>query len=182
MSNEKSKRPATKQGQRRVRLLAPYTIDSNVALVGSVLDLPEQEAHRLEGAGRAVHSPGATPSHHINRGATKRTLSRVPPQTELEDIGSAVGSPLPPADDSEKESPGTGEAAEEVAGDEIDSRINLNTAAASELTAIKGVGKKTAADIIAAREADGPFKSLANCADRVGGVSLEQLEAAGATV
>ena len=154
MSSDNSKRPATKQGERRVRLLAPYTIDSNVALVGSVIDLPEREAHQLEGARRAVHSPGASPSHFINRAATKRTLSRVGPQTE----------------------------AEEASGNEIDSRLNLNKADADTLVTIKGVGKKTAGDIVASREADGPFDSLEDCAERVGGVSLEQLQSANATV
>jgi len=60
--------------------------------------------------------------------------------------------------------------------------ININDADTDTLRTIKGVGKKTAGDIVASREADGPFQSLADCADRVGGVSLEQLEAAGATV
>lgn len=60
--------------------------------------------------------------------------------------------------------------------------INLNEAGVDELRTIKGVGKKTAGDIVASREAGGPFQSLEDCAERVGGVSLEQLEAAGATV
>lgn len=57
----------------------------------------------------------------------------------------------------------------------------LNEGTASDLQNIKGVGKKTAGDIVASREADGPFESLEQCAERVGGVSLEQLEAASAT-
>lgn len=60
--------------------------------------------------------------------------------------------------------------------------ININEADAKALVTIKGVGKATAGDIVASREADGPFESLDQCAERVGGVSLEQLEAAGATV
>jgi competence ComEA-like helix-hairpin-helix protein len=60
--------------------------------------------------------------------------------------------------------------------------ININEADVAELVTIKGVGKKTAGDIVASREADGPFESLEQCADRVGGVSFDQLEAAGATV
>jgi len=91
------------------------------------------------------------------------------------------GGKLPPADDTEKVSEGTGELMTESDTAEGDS-LNLNTASAPELTTIKGVGKKTAGDIVASREADGPFESLADCAERVGGVSLEQLEAAGATV
>jgi len=58
----------------------------------------------------------------------------------------------------------------------------LNTGGIDDLRAIKGVGKKTAGDIIASREADGPFKSLEDAANRVGGVSLGQLVRAGATV
>lgn len=60
--------------------------------------------------------------------------------------------------------------------------INVNSADEDELRGIKGVGKKTAGDIVAAREADGPFVSLNDLADRVGGVSLKQLQAAGAYV
>ena len=60
-------------------------------------------------------------------------------------------------------------------------RINLNTASATELTAIKGVGKKTASDIVAHRKKR-PFESLTDCAERVGGVSVEQLEAAGVII
>lgn len=56
--------------------------------------------------------------------------------------------------------------------------VNLNTASADELTSINGVGKKTAGDIVAAREADGPFQSLEDVAERVGGVSVDQLSAA----
>lgn len=94
---------------------------------------------------------------------------------------------LPDFSETEQESEGTGEQMEEAKGDTIDdesdesgesSAINLNTATAAKLTSIKGVGKKTAADIVASRKADGDFKSLADCAERVGGVSVEQLEAA----
>ena len=90
--------------------------------------------------------------------------------------------PLPPAENSEKESAGTGERMQEVKGNKLDNRINLNTATAAELTAIKGVGKATARDIVAHRKKAGPFESLADCAERVGGVSVEQLEAADVTV
>lgn len=58
----------------------------------------------------------------------------------------------------------------------------LNTGTQHDLTNIKGVGKKTAGDIIASREANGPFESLENAAERVGGVSVEQLQAAGVTL
>ena len=62
------------------------------------------------------------------------------------------------------------------------SATNLNTATATELSkAIKGVGPANARDIVAHRKKR-PFESLQDCADRVGGVSVEQLEAAGAIV
>jgi len=60
--------------------------------------------------------------------------------------------------------------------------VNLNEADVDSILAIKGVGKKTAGDIVASREADGPFESLQDAANRVGGVSLEQLVQAGATL
>ena len=59
---------------------------------------------------------------------------------------------------------------------------NINTATATELSkGIKGVGPANARDIVAHRKKR-PFVSLIDCADRVGGVSVEQLEAAGAVV
>lgn len=60
--------------------------------------------------------------------------------------------------------------------------LNLNTATAAQLAkAISGVGQKTAKDIVAHRN-KALFTSLEDCAERVGGVSLAQLEAAKATV
>lgn len=59
---------------------------------------------------------------------------------------------------------------------------NLNTASATELRReIEGVGPKTAGEIIAARK-EAPFQSLEDAADRIGGLSLSYLEAAGAAV
>jgi len=43
--------------------------------------------------------------------------------------------------------------------------ININTATAAELTALKGVGDKLAASIVAYREANGPFKTVENLVD-----------------
>lgn len=66
---------------------------------------------------------------------------------------------------------------------EVVDGLNLNTATAAQLSkAIAGVGPKTASDIIAHRKKAGPFESLEDCAKRVGGVSLAQLEAAKALV
>jgi competence protein ComEA len=43
--------------------------------------------------------------------------------------------------------------------------ININTASAAELTALKGVGDKLAAGIVAHREANGPFKTIEDLAN-----------------
>ena len=37
-------------------------------------------------------------------------------------------------------------------------RVNINTATAAELDALPGIGEKRAADIVADREANGPFR------------------------
>ena len=124
-------------------------------------------------------------------GASERVPPGKPASVSKADAGGLVRAgiarlvddqPLPPAENSEKESSGTGEPMQEVEGDTLNIAINLNTATAAELTAIRGVGKATARDIVAHRKKAGPFESLADCADRVGGVSVEQLEAAGAVV
>lgn len=47
-------------------------------------------------------------------------------------------------------------AAEKSAG----AKVNLNTAPATELQKIKGIGSKIAAEIVAYREANGPFKTV----------------------
>ena len=90
---------------------------------------------------------------------------------------------LPEASDVEREAPAITEPRELVEGDTVQGVPNLNASSLDELrNGIKGVGKKTAGDIIASREADGPFESLESAAERVGGVSLEQLQAAGVTL
>ncbi len=48
--------------------------------------------------------------------------------------------------------------------------IDVNSASASELQMLKGVGAKTAEKIISARESGGPFSSLENLASRVKGI------------
>ena len=40
-----------------------------------------------------------------------------------------------------------------------DEKVDLNTATAEELMTLPGIGEKRAADIIADREANGPFRS-----------------------
>jgi competence protein ComEA len=39
-------------------------------------------------------------------------------------------------------------------------KVNLNSASAQELTALRGIGEKTAQAIVAYRESHGPFKSV----------------------
>lgn len=90
--------------------------------------------------------------------------------------------PLPAFSNTEREAPGTGEPMQEVDGDVLSSGPNINTAEVETLVKIKGIGRKTANDIIASREAGGPFQSLKDCADRVGGVTVNQLSAAEAVV
>ena len=53
--------------------------------------------------------------------------------------------------------------------------VNVNTASASELTALKGVGPATAEKIIAYRDANGPF---ASCSDliNVKGIGVKKME------
>lgn len=77
---------------------------------------------------------------------------------------------------------GSGENMEVV--DQPDSPVLsiLNHASADKLRTIKGVGRKTAADIIAARKSNGTFESLEDAAERVGGLSVDILEAAAAVV
>lgn len=55
--------------------------------------------------------------------------------------------------------PVPGPAAEQAASEAGD-RINLNTADADQLQALKGVGPKTAESIIQWRDANGPFTSV----------------------
>ncbi|WP_296009276.1 ComEA family DNA-binding protein [uncultured Adlercreutzia sp.] len=54
--------------------------------------------------------------------------------------------------------------------------ININTASASELTALSGIGEATAAKIVADREANGPFASVDDLT-RVSGIGEKKLEA-----
>lgn len=48
--------------------------------------------------------------------------------------------------------------------------IDLNTASSSQLQALNRIGPKTAAKIIAEREANGPFSSLQDVANRIKGI------------
>ncbi len=106
-------------------------------------------------------------------------------------IARPANATLPEATNTEQETEGTGEPMEEVEGDTLEAESeaetpadgpDLNTASATALRAnIDGVGPKTARDLIAARN-EKPFESLQDAADRVGGVSLEMLIAARATV
>ncbi len=48
--------------------------------------------------------------------------------------------------------------------------IDMNTASAAELEKLPGIGPKTAAKIVAEREANGPFASLQDVEKRVKGI------------
>ncbi len=56
------------------------------------------------------------------------------------------------------------------------SKININSASAEELTALSGVGEVTAAKIVADREANGPFKKPEDI-KRVSGIGDKRYEA-----
>jgi competence protein ComEA len=60
--------------------------------------------------------------------------------------------------------------ASQTQGQEQSSKVDINTATASELAGLKGIGVKRAADILAYREANGPFKSIEGLS-KVKGVS-----------
>ncbi len=53
--------------------------------------------------------------------------------------------------------------------------VDINTATASELTAIKGIGPKTAEKIIEYRNENGPFASI-NDVTRVKGIGMKTLQ------
>lgn len=54
-------------------------------------------------------------------------------------------------------------------------QVNINTASVDELQTLKGIGAKKAADIIAYREANGAFKSVAELAN-VKGIGMTTIE------
>lgn len=65
------------------------------------------------------------------------------------------------------------------------SALDLNQASVVELRQIKGIGPKTAENIISERSRGGPFDSLQDLADRVKGIGpkrLDSLEASGLKV
>ena len=55
-------------------------------------------------------------------------------------------------------------------------KVNINSASAKELMALKGIGEKVARRIVEFREANGPFKSVDDLkrVDGVGGALLER--------
>lgn len=56
-----------------------------------------------------------------------------------------------------------------------DGKVNINTASASELESLPGIGKITAARIIAFREANGPFHSVDDLV-QIEGISVRMVE------
>lgn len=195
---------------RTVALLAPWVDARGVArsLAGSIgregqlyvtgtrLQLPHDLAKQIEAQRRAVWAPSPATSAPQQEKHDDQPAAAPEPATEdaakdldtdpdtdqnADDAGdSSEGQP--PPENAEQTGEATNEPRHEVAGDTVSSGPNLNTDTANDLQkAIKGVGKATASDIVAHRK-KGAFESLADCADRVGGVSVAQLEAAGAIV
>ena len=63
--------------------------------------------------------------------------------------------------------------------------VDVNTADASALTSVKGIGPATAKNIIDERTKHGPYKSAADLAERVSGVgtkSVARMQEAGLTI
>ena len=126
--------------------------------------------------GKPVELDAAGAQDLINRGLAEAVSPAEPTEspatTERESEG--AGQPM-------QEAPAGGEDPAHPAEQLPILRI-LNGAEVEDLTAIKGVGKKTAADIVASRESAGPFTSIADAAARVGGVSVELLAKANASI
>lgn len=78
----------------------------------------------------------------------------------------------------------TGESAPGIQGDNAQaaassktagSKVNINTASASELEKLKGIGKKTAEAIVKDRQSKGPFKNAKDIS-RVSGIGIKKYE------
>ena len=129
--------------------------------------------------GRPVELDAAEAKDLINRGLAEAVSpaepTEYPATTERESEG--AGQPM-------QEAPADSEVHGDPAPDAEQLPILriLNGAEVEDLTAIKGVGKKTAADIVASRDSAGPFASIADAAARVGGVSVELLAKANASI
>ncbi|HZW11529.1 MAG TPA: ComEA family DNA-binding protein [Phycisphaerales bacterium] len=96
-----------------------------------------------------VSAPGAMlPAHATPTGATEVAAA----------VNAERGAEAAPAPAESAEPPGS-----------IARRINVNTASASELDLLPGIGPALAGRIIADREANGPFRTLDDL-DRVSGI------------
>jgi len=136
---------------------------STVLVTGS----PEGPVYNPPGEPVELDAAGA--QDLINRGLAEAVSLPEPPATT-----ERAGQPM-------QEAPAGGEDPAHPAEQLPILRI-LNGAKVDDLTAIRGVGKKTAADIVASRESAGPFTSIADAAARVGGVSVELLAKANASI
>ena len=93
-------------------------------------------------------------------------------------IARGLARPMPEVSQEQREAPGTGKPPEEVHGDTLDTRLNINQATAKQIAeAIKGIGIATARSIVKRREVKGPYQSLDELAE-VSGVGKSTIDRA----
>lgn len=102
------------------------------------------------------------------RGASSAQPVRVETENLLAQNTAVVVQAVPSAEPTPQTSP-------EAAAPSAEGKINLNTATKEELMTLPGIGEKRAADIIADREANGPFR-IPEDLTRVSGIGEGILE------
>lgn len=102
------------------------------------------------------------------RGASSAQPVRVETEDLLAQNTAVVVQAVPSAEPTPQTSP-------EAAAPSAEGKINLNTATKEELMTLPGIGEKRAADIIADREANGPFR-IPEDLTRVSGIGEGILE------
>lgn len=117
-------------------------------------------------------------SYERLQGATVIVEAAAPAEAIMEGEGSTESNPhnhsaSPSAVD--EESSAHEEPASDAASDHIDTRININTASASELQRLPGIGPALAARIIEYREAWGPFSTIEDIME-VSGIGPRKFE------
>ncbi|MBB6121975.1 ComEA family DNA-binding protein [Nocardiopsis algeriensis] len=134
----------------------------------------------------ASAAPAADLVVHVGGDVREPGLYTLPPDSRVSDAVEAAGGPLPHADldllnlarplaDGEQILVGVPQAA--AAPGSPGPLVNLNLATQEELESLPRIGEVTAANIIAHREANGPFASVDDLAsvDRVGPKTLDAL-------